>query len=232
MSGGRRLGLALCAAAAASGAAAQPAKPSFDCTRATSPVERAICGDEILAALDRSIDALYRWGQAKAAGAARRGFDDDQRRWLASRAQRCPGEKPAVDCLLKLHRDRAVALAGKARELGALAGPPVTGHYAFREAGFRGAMFVAEIPPAAAYVEIETATTRRSSPHLCELAETFARRGDALVLRHSERKPDCAIRVTFTPRGARIGTLPDGCHEGHFEQCGAAATIEGEYRRR
>ena len=38
---------------------AQAVSPAFDCKKASSPVEKAICGDQSLSALDRMMAALY-----------------------------------------------------------------------------------------------------------------------------------------------------------------------------
>ncbi|MGX7741981.1 tetratricopeptide repeat protein [Rhodopseudomonas parapalustris] len=45
-------------------------KPSFDCSRARKPVDKAICADPALADLDRRIDALYRRALRDSAGQA------------------------------------------------------------------------------------------------------------------------------------------------------------------
>jgi uncharacterized protein len=52
----------LCAAAPESGAMAQP---SFDCTRATNPVEDLLCSDQQPAALDRELARLYQLALAE-----------------------------------------------------------------------------------------------------------------------------------------------------------------------
>jgi uncharacterized protein YecT (DUF1311 family) len=71
------------AAASAMGQAASAAPdPSFACARAATPVERMICGDAELSALDRGIAVFY--------GAARRNPRHgralrEQREWLATR---------------------------------------------------------------------------------------------------------------------------------------------------
>ncbi|MBV9882661.1 MAG: hypothetical protein JO276_06595 [Sphingomonadaceae bacterium] len=77
--------IASTAAAAASPVAAQGAaapSPSFDCARASTAVERMICGDAELAALDRGIAIFYASGRRNARpGRAVR----EQAEWLTSR---------------------------------------------------------------------------------------------------------------------------------------------------
>ncbi len=74
--------------------------PSFACARATSPTERAICGDPDLAAWDRSVAAAYKQAAADGGGA------DDQKRWILER-KRCGADKA---CLEKSLRERTDAL--------------------------------------------------------------------------------------------------------------------------
>src|SRR5256885_12360 len=67
--------------AAGQGASAAPA-PSFACARAANTVERMICGDAELSALDRGIAIFY----AAARRAPRHGRAlREQREWLATR---------------------------------------------------------------------------------------------------------------------------------------------------
>ncbi|HZZ16266.1 MAG TPA: lysozyme inhibitor LprI family protein [Candidatus Sulfotelmatobacter sp.] len=74
--------------------------PSFDCRRALSRIEKAICGNPDLAKLDLEMADLYEQ--------MRRGYDtvgdrdqlrDLQRAWLAHRSAACPGELTQVRCL-------------------------------------------------------------------------------------------------------------------------------------
>ena len=64
----------------------EPMRASFDCTRAASPTERAICGDRLLAGWDRSVAAAYDQGT---------GSPDEQRAWLAER-DRCGTDKACL----------------------------------------------------------------------------------------------------------------------------------------
>lgn len=60
-----------------------PPRPSFDCARASTPGERAVCGDPRLAVLDRRMDAAFR--RALAGARDPRGLKADQDRWMAVR---------------------------------------------------------------------------------------------------------------------------------------------------
>ncbi|WP_179381000.1 peptidoglycan-binding protein [Jannaschia marina] len=80
--------------------------PSFDCTRAGTPAERAICANPALAVLDRALAEAWR---------ARRQVDGsdallvEQRRWIAGR-DACGSD---VICLEQATRERVAVLGGE-----------------------------------------------------------------------------------------------------------------------
>jgi uncharacterized protein len=93
----RRLLLAIALAGAASGAAAA----AFDCAKAASTVERTICGDPALSALDERLATLYaaRRSQDKSATAT-------QRTWLKEVRDKCG----TAACLDTAYKTRIQAL--------------------------------------------------------------------------------------------------------------------------
>jgi len=90
---------------------------SFDCARAQSDVERAICGDFELGRLDRALASAYRLKLGSLDGdAARTKLRADQRQWLARRAGACPGGAAGrttgeAACLAALYRQRIARLS-------------------------------------------------------------------------------------------------------------------------
>lgn len=78
---------------------------SFDCTKASSFVEKAICTDKQLSSLDDQLAGLYKAARAANANAAT--VEADQKAWLSWRNQ-CAD--PA--CLKKAYADRIAALSG------------------------------------------------------------------------------------------------------------------------
>lgn len=72
-------------------AATATAQPSFDCAKASTVVERAICADAGLVQADRELATAYGalWGRLT--GPARDHLTQDQLRWLANRAKACTG---------------------------------------------------------------------------------------------------------------------------------------------
>jgi uncharacterized protein YecT (DUF1311 family) len=105
-------------------AAAQEAKPSFDCAKASTPVEHAICESPSVAALDAEMavsyaDALKQTGDAEA-------LRRDQRDWAAQRGPACgimPGadddvavvSDEALTCLTDLYQARFEQLTNPAQ---------------------------------------------------------------------------------------------------------------------
>lgn len=75
--------------------------PDFDCAKATTAVERMICGDAGLAHLDRQLGDAYRAVQLSL-GMAGTCLRDDQRRWLREVRNRCTD----ADCLERVYHRR------------------------------------------------------------------------------------------------------------------------------
>ena len=77
---------------------------SFDCTKASTLVEKAICGDQNLSDYDEHLARLYKQALANAPNSDR--VKADQRSWLAKRNQ-CK----TPECLLDLYSERSSQLA-------------------------------------------------------------------------------------------------------------------------
>lgn len=101
-------------------ALAQDAQPSFDCAKASAPVEHAICGDAALAKLDADLASRYTEELAKASDPD--ALRSEQRAWAGERANAC-GILPGADddnpdfstdqigCLKDLYTARLAALS-------------------------------------------------------------------------------------------------------------------------
>ena len=85
----RTIAMAVLAAALAwaqpRGASAQGTGPAFDCSKATGTIEKLICGDPALAALDRKLDGVYKAALAKAKDDMPRVLRAEQRGWVKGR---------------------------------------------------------------------------------------------------------------------------------------------------
>ena len=76
---------ALIACAAGFPRAALAQGPTFDCAKAQGEVEKLICSDALLAALDRKLDAVYQAATAKAAGKLATQLRAEQIGWVKGR---------------------------------------------------------------------------------------------------------------------------------------------------
>ncbi|MEO1330347.1 MAG: caspase family protein [Pseudomonadota bacterium] len=101
------LALSIAALAAAPSASAQ----GFDCARATTAIENAICADDRLGKLDERLNARYRQLRRAAPEADRDALRAEQRQWLEERRRLCDGlrERPMRRCLVQVYRDRLQA---------------------------------------------------------------------------------------------------------------------------
>ena len=78
---------------------------SFDCAKASSFVEKAICSDQQLSGMDDQLARLYKAARAAATNAST--LEAEQKSWLSSR-DRCTD----AACLTKAYADRIAALSG------------------------------------------------------------------------------------------------------------------------
>ena len=87
------------------------AQPSFDCTMASSPIERAICRNDKLGEADRELAAAYSALIDRLSGPAKEHLIKDQVRWIDYRAKGCTGEIAAVTrCLTARYTQRLATL--------------------------------------------------------------------------------------------------------------------------
>src|SRR5262245_63019813 len=84
------------------GAAAAGAQPSFDCRKAATPSEKAICADAELARIDRGIAAAFRQLKAELASQIET-LAEEQTEFLKARDE-CGAEKA---CLARTMESRA-----------------------------------------------------------------------------------------------------------------------------
>lgn len=86
-------------------------KPSFDCAKADSVVDRAICRSAELAKADRELAAAYAALLDKLSGAAKDELVKDQVRWIANRNRACRADPDSIeDCLKKRYAGRIANL--------------------------------------------------------------------------------------------------------------------------
>ena len=112
----------LCAVVASPGplVSAHGATPSFDCGRATVPIEKLICSNDTLSNLDTALSTAFRAAREGRDEAAKAAVLQDQRRWLQSRFVTCAipakgdiaqdQQAKAQQCLSDLYTARIAAL--------------------------------------------------------------------------------------------------------------------------
>jgi uncharacterized protein len=84
-------------------------QPSFDCARASTPVERTICGNAELAKADRDMAAVYQALAGKLFGVAKDHLLKGQIAWLDNRAKACTGDTEDVARCLRYRYDARLA---------------------------------------------------------------------------------------------------------------------------
>lgn len=224
----RSLLAAACLAAAPALAQVGP-KASFDCRKAATPVERAVCDGLHTAELDRAMDMLYRAALARAP-AQRAAAEAAQRRWLAERNSKCGRAKPDTECLARLYKDRIIALVRATRDSKS---PSITGRYAYREQAQAGEMFIAEMPDGTTLVLVDTVNVGHVSPHTCSLMEYVKdRRGAVLTYRDPQASKTCGIEIAVAGNRAVMRESPKDCFEAAQYNCGAHGYMLGNYVKR
>ncbi|WP_051356734.1 lysozyme inhibitor LprI family protein [Azorhizobium doebereinerae] len=196
--------------------------PSFDCKAARTKVEKAICADPALAALDRRIAAAYQkvMGALDADGKA--ALRADQRIFVEARDVQARTE----DYDLKADLD------GRARLLEGVETTPRAG-FAGTWANVFGEVTVAPAPGGGFKVEISTVQPHPSYP-VCQLEATGALSGAVLVVGGSEaeRKENDGWTVRLTRTGALLAAELERPKQADFASppfCGFRATIDGSF---
>lgn len=98
----------------AQAASAQPSvRPSFDCSRASTRVEKMICHDPSLAAADALMAKLFAATKISSFGEGPSNMVSGQRQWIKDRSAACKGLNPAKQpaCLLNDFNERNEELA-------------------------------------------------------------------------------------------------------------------------
>ena len=88
---------------------------SFDCNKASTPVEDAICNDKALGELDTALARELKESKSNANPRQRSDFLSNERQWLAYRNQHCAAASPSAgeslrECLSAVYRDRIASL--------------------------------------------------------------------------------------------------------------------------
>ena len=94
-----------------SASAATNMGPSFDCDKASTATEKAICSSEMLSNLDRELAAAYKVARGNIDKESRNltVLRNQQRQWVKKRSSTCSDN---VQCLSRMYQERIKALLG------------------------------------------------------------------------------------------------------------------------
>jgi len=87
-----------------------PFPTSYDCSKATKELDRAICHSPSVAALDVELGKVYRAALQRLPQDKKKELQNQQREWLAQREKQCTIYKWWVDCLKDLYAKRLAEL--------------------------------------------------------------------------------------------------------------------------
>lgn len=230
----RRLIAALTLLLLPASAAAADDGPSFDCGKAASRVEKAICADRILAGYDRDLAAIY--------GALRAALDDQgkaalksgQRAWLTGERNACEASKATADltaeearifCLRAAYEGRLVRLAELLEQAldGAAPGAGWSGDYGYDDGNSAGDLRLLRLPEGFAF---QILTVSGPTAHLCDIAGVEMEEGPDLLFWRDPDAGQCSI--TFARGEAGIAVTSTACQD----LCGARGTFDATYTRR
>jgi len=87
-----------------------PFPTSYDCSKATREMDRAICYAPTVAPLDIELGKLYRTRMQQLPPEKKQSLQQEQRAWLAQREKQCVIYKWWVDCLKEIYAQRIAEL--------------------------------------------------------------------------------------------------------------------------
>ena len=181
---------------------------TFDCNKASTFVEKAICSDSRLTSMDDQLGRLYK--DALAASTDSAALKAEQRAWLSSRDQ-CKES----DCVIKAYEDRISTLSAMSSP--AKSGD-FTGTYKMEEKGAAGLVLVQQT--ANGRIKFYLNATYRMN--VGEVSGEVPLNGNAAS--YADKDNDCALSFKFAP--GRLILAQDGV-------CGMGlnVTASGTYKR-
>ena len=181
---------------------------TFDCNKASTFVEKAICSDSRLTSIDDQLGRLYK--DALAASSNSSALKAEQRAWLSSRDQ-CKDS----DCVIKAYEARISSLS-------AMSSPDksgdFTGTYKMEDKGAAGLVLVQQT--ANGRIKFYLNATYRTN--VGEVSGEVPLNGN--VASYADKENDCSLSFKFAP--GRLIVTQDGV-------CGMGlnVTASGTYKR-
>jgi uncharacterized protein len=197
------------------------AGPSFDCGKAVTPTEHAICRSEALSSLDRDLAALFR--QRRARSLAPQAVDANQRQWLAVRGA-C---KDDAACLDKEMSARKSDLQEQVARFAKAPAPDRTGLSGVYVNPF-GRAEIEAVSPTEFDVSVSTVEPT-AARWVCDFAGTGTIRGAAIVIEHRPEGDSPPVTLTLRRKGDVLKVKEE--RSGQVDYCGHNGSVEGTYRR-
>jgi len=194
---------------------------SFDCTRAAAPVEKAICSDPRIDALDERLGEAYRAAREAVTREEAEVLKQRQRNWLATRNRTCRPDF-AADCLAGFYERRIAALELlTSPRYPAYASADAAGDY---DRGQAMSMRVEALGPRKVTVEIDGAEPTMAR-WICEFAGSGEIDDEGLA-RIAPTSGHAPIYIAFD---GGVATVDDETDSSPW--CGRGGTLNGHYVR-
>lgn len=205
--------VAVCATAVATPTPAS-AQASFDCKTARTAVEKEICGDKGLAALDRKMAAAYAAALKRLDPETAKLLREDQRTAIATR-----------DAFFD-HDDFDLAefMEGLTGFLGSIEGKPRAG-FVGTWANFRGMVTVR--PGSSGFEVVISVSDGAVGRWICDLEVKGRVEAGALVLDDPEPMEGWRVRLTRSGLGLKVEAEAPAGSDGAPPFCGANGSVEG-----
>lgn len=213
-----RIAALVIAAGIAGAAPARAVAPSFDCKRASTASERAICRIERLGFRDRALGQLYRGLMARLPAGQRAGLRKDQARWLAGRDRACGATRI---CLERRYEARIAALSRRAARTAGRGA--FTGRYRATK-GLGGYIYLIDMGGPSVMAELETVNP--STSHQCTMHMLNARLAGAVIRWSSPEARGCVVSIVNVSGGVEVSG-PPACRV----HCGVSGFFSGFYRK-
>jgi uncharacterized protein len=196
-------------------------RASFDCRKAVTPTEYAICRSDALSMLDRDIAVLFR--QRRAQAPSPQSVETSQRQWLAAVRDACNDDTACLDKEMSARKRDLQELIARFAKAPAPDKSGFTGLYVNKY----GTAEIEAVSPTEFDISISTAEPTNAR-WMCDFYGTGRLKGTAIVVEH--RPADAAaVVVTLTRNGGTLTVKEDRTDQPDY--CGHNGTVEGTYRR-
>jgi len=187
------------------------ASPSFECAKATTKTEHAICASDLLSLLDQDMADAYHVARAGVGTGAKKQISKEQISWIGRR-NACGGDSNCIEAVM---RDRIATLRGKnAHRAPAGNADGVTGTWEYHGPSESGMWLMTLQAGNEVRFQLEI---NRGAPsyNMGWIEGTFSLKGSSGVFRSSEYGGECAIKFEFGESTVSVGQEGYECPFGH-----------------